>query len=268
MKFITGIKPTAPKVLVFGGPGIGKSTLASKFSRPVFLDLEGGLNYLDVAKTDHVLRKVSEVYEVLQELFVQATRGTREFDTIVVDSVDWLVRLVAEQIAGVGKNNDGSQARTMHDLEESLGKNLMDAAGGYGKAKEVLENHIRSMLLPYLGRLNEAGYGIVLTAHQYAVSTLDDEGMEMERVQPKIDPPTIGKKPIAMPAICEWVDTILYLKKHGSDRFVQVEGDDRVVAKNRVGLSGEYNLADIDINELLKIKQEKATNNISKKGEK
>lgn len=265
MKFKTGVEASAPKVLIYANFGVGKSSLAAKFSRPVFIDLEGGLKFLDVTKTDHVLRKVSEVYEVLQELFVQATRGTREFDTIVIDSADWLVRLIAEQIAGVGKNDDGSQAKTMNDLERSLNKNLMDAQGGYGKAKEVLENHIRSMLLPYLGRLNEAGYGIVLIAHQYAVSTLDDEGMEMERVQPKIDPPTIGKKPIAMPAICEWVDTILYLKKRGEDRYVQVEGDDRAVAKNRVNLSGEYNLADININELLKIKQEKATNN---KGEK
>lgn len=264
MKFTTGVKNTAPKVLIYGNSGVGKSTLASKFSRPVFLDIEGGLNFLDVTKTDHVIRKVSEVYEVLQELFVQA-KGTRQFDTIVIDSADWLVRLIAEQVAGIGMNDDGTQAKTMAALTQTLNKNLMDAAGGFGKAKEVLENHIRSMLLPYLQKLNEAGYGIVLIAHQYAVSTLDDEGMEMERVQPKIDPPTIGKKPIAMPAIVEWVDTVLYLKKRGSDRLVQVEGDDNVVAKNRIGLTGEHDLAEIDINELLKIKQEKATN---KKGDK
>lgn len=267
MKFKTGVEASAPKVLIYGNFGVGKSSLAAKFSRPVFIDLEGGLKFLDVTKTDHVVRKVSEVYEVLQELFVQA-KGTRQFDTIVIDSADWLVRLIAEQIAGIGVNDDGTQAKTMAALTQSLNKNLMDAQGGYGKAKEVLENHIRSMLLPYLQKLNEAGYGIVLIAHQYAVSTLDDEGMEMERVQPKIDPPTIGKKPIAMPAICEWVDTILYLKKRGADRFIQVEGDDRAIAKNRIGISGEYNLADININELLKIKQEKATNNKSQKGEK
>lgn len=265
MKFTTGVKQTAPKVLLYGNAGVGKSTLASKFSRPVFFDFEGGLNYIDVAKTDHVIRDTAEFYVALQELLAQANHGERQFDTIVIDSADWLVRLIAEQVAGVGSNNDGTRAKTMHDLVGSLNKNLMDAAGGYGKAKEVLENHIRSMLLPYLGKLNEAGYGIVLIAHQYSVSTLDDEGLEMERVQPKIDPPTIGKKPIAMPAMVEWVDTILYLKKRGDERFAQVEGDNNVVAKNRVGLSGEYNLAEVDINELLKIKQEKATN---KKGEK
>jgi len=253
MKFKTGVETSAPKVLIYGNFGVGKSSLAAKFSRPVFIDLEGGLKFLDVTKTDHVIRKVSEVYEVLQELFVQ-TKGTREFDTIVIDSADWLVRLIAEQIAGIGVNDDGTQAKTMAALTQTLNKNLMDAQGGYGKAKEVLENHIRSMLLPYLQKLNEAGYGIVLIAHQYAVSTLDDEGMEMERVQPKIDPPTIGKKPIAMPAICEWVDTILYLKKRGSDRFIQVEGDDRAIAKNRIGKVGEYELSEVgDISKFLAI---------------
>lgn len=251
MKFKTGVESSAPKVLIYGNFGVGKSSLAAKFSRPVFIDLEGGLKFLDVTKTDHVIRKVSEVYEVLQELFVQA-KSTREFDTIVIDSADWLVRLIAEQIAGIGVNDDGTRAKTMAALTQSLNKNLMDAAGGYGKAKEVLENHIRSMLLPYLQKLNEAGYGIALIAHQYAVSTLDDEGIEMERVQPKIDPPTIGRKPIAMPAICEWVDTIIYLKKRGADRFIQVEGDDRVVAKNRVGKVGEYKLSEVgDISKFL-----------------
>lgn len=267
MKIVTGVKNTAVKALIYGSAGVGKSTLASMFSHPVFLDIEGGINFLDVPKTDHVLRKVSEVYECLQELLVQA-KGTRQFDTIVIDSADWLVRLIAEQIAGIGKNDDGTQAKTMSALELSLNKNLMDAAGGFGKAKEVLENHIRSMLLPYLQKLNEAGYGIVLIAHQYATPILDSEGVTIEKVLPKIDPPTIGKKPIAMPAIVEWVDTVIYLKKRGTERFIQVDEDDMALAKNRVGLSGEYDLAEVDINELLKIKQEKATNNKSQKGEK
>lgn len=264
MKFVSGTKQMAPKVLIYGNSGVGKSTLASKFSKPVFFDFEGGLNYIDVAKTDHVIRDTTEFYAGLMDLMA-AAKGNREFDTIVIDSADWMVRLIAEQVAGVGRNEDGSKTTTMRDLSASLNKNLMEAAGGYGKAKEILENHIRSMLLPYLNKLNEVGYSIVFIAHQYSVSTLDDEGIEMERVQPKIDPPTIGKKPIAMPAIVEWVDTILYLKKRGDDRFIQVEGDSSVLAKNRFGLSGEYNLAEVDINKLLKIKQEKATN---KKGEK
>ena len=44
LPIITGKTPTAPKVLIYGLPGVGKSTLAAKLKRPLFLDFEGGLN--------------------------------------------------------------------------------------------------------------------------------------------------------------------------------------------------------------------------------
>ena len=45
----TGKIETAKKVVIYGPEGIGKSTLASKFPRPVFIDCEGSTNELDVS---------------------------------------------------------------------------------------------------------------------------------------------------------------------------------------------------------------------------
>lgn len=251
MEIIRKKTVTAPKVLLYGLSGVGKSTLASQFPSPLFLDLEGGLNYMDVARTP-VLANVDDFYSAILELL---KTPVGEYKTIVIDSLDWLVRKIAEKIAGVGYDENGNRVSGLVAMDKTLSNNLMDANGGFGKAKEELENHIRSKLIPLLGKLNLMGYGIVMIAHAYSTEILDDDGASVEKILPKIDPPTIGKKPIAAPAFIEWADSVFFLKKVGNDRILQVESDNYATAKNRLGLVGEYDLSEHPIIEILKLKE-------------
>jgi len=232
MKVLTGITPTAPKIMIFGLSGSGKSTLASKLDKPIFLDLEGGLNYIDCARTEQIL-DLDTFYTYLVELY----RGEKEYNTIVIDSVDWLVRKVTEKAAGIDKNN----------LDMTLNK----SNGGYGNGGQVKENHIRTKLLPTLMALNKKGYGICLVAHAERKSLMDEDGYNTDRITPKIDEKTMN-------VFVEWCDEVFYLKKNqDGDRTLVLDGDDNILAKNRLGLHGEVKLADIDINKLLMPRKEK-----------
>lgn len=227
MKVLSGITPTAPKLMLYSLPGVGKSTLAAKLKRPIFLDLEGGLNYIDCARTEQIT-DLDDFYKDLVELY---RAETREYDTIVIDSVDWLVRKVVEKAAGIDKNN----------LTETLNR----SNGGYGNGKQVLENHIRTKLLPTLVALNKKGYGICLVAHAERKDMMDADGVDMERITPKIDTNTMN-------VFVEWVDNVFYLKKDSNgERYLVLDSDMVALAKNRLSLSGEIKLSDIDINELL-----------------
>ena len=227
MKVLSGITPTAPKLMLYSLPGVGKSTLAAKLKRPIFLDLEGGLNYIDCPRTEQIT-DLDEFYRDLVELY---RAETREYDTIVIDSVDWLVRKVVEKAAGIDKNN----------LTETLNR----SNGGYGNGKQVLENHIRTKLLPTLVALNKKGYGICLVAHAERKDMMDADGVDMERITPKIDTNTMN-------VFVEWVDNVFYLKKDASgERYLVLDSDMVALAKNRLSLSGEIKLSDVDINELL-----------------
>ena len=42
---------SAMKVVIYGPEGIGKTTLASRFPNPLFIDTEGSTKFLDVART-------------------------------------------------------------------------------------------------------------------------------------------------------------------------------------------------------------------------
>lgn len=230
MELIKGLTPTAPKLMLFSLPGMGKSTLASKLKRPIFLDFEGGLSYIDCVRTPQIT-DLDVFYTYLVELYRNAQAGKREFDTIVIDSADWMVRKVVEKAAGIDKNN----------LEVTLNK----SNGGYGNGRLVLINHIQTKLLPMLVTLNKQGYGICFIAHAERKDVMDADGVDTTRITPKIDTNTMN-------TMVEWCDNVFYLKKDPEgERVLVVDGDDNTLAKNRLGLTGEVKLSDIDINELL-----------------
>lgn len=229
MKILKGQKVTAPKVMIYGVSGCGKSTLASKLRRPLFMDFEGGLNYVGVDRTP-LITQLDDFYAYLKELILLPA-DKREYDTIVIDSADWLVRKVTEKAAGI----------TVSKLEETLNR----SNGGYGNGKQVLENHIRTYLLPVLMKLNSMGYGICLVAHADRKHVMTSEGYDVEQITPKIDSNTMN-------VFVEWCDNVFYLKKdENGKRTLVLESDDVALAKNRLSLTGEVSLDEIDINKLL-----------------
>lgn len=229
MQIVKGQELTAPKLMLYGLSGVGKSSLAAKLKNPIFLDFEGGLNYLGVDRTAQYT-DLEDFYKDLVELYRKAEAGKREYDTVVIDSVDWMVRKVVEKAAGISKVN----------LSETLNR----SNGGYGNGKQVLENHIRTKLLPLLVLLNKMGYGICLVAHADRKDLMDADGVDTERIAPKIDVNTMN-------VFVEWVDNVFYLKNINGERYLVLEGDSNVLAKNRLGLTGEVKLGDININKLL-----------------
>lgn len=244
MKLIRGATPTAVKLIIHGLPGSGKSTLASKLKNPVFLDFEGGLNYIDCARTQQIL--TDETFGAhLLELLHAAQNGKREFDTIVIDSIDWAMRILEEHAAGVIKK-DEKTGKIIKDLTATLNK----ANGGYGGGTFHLINLVRSQLIPRLSALNTAGYGICLVAHSTRKTIMDVDGIDTDRIAPKIHDKVFE-------VFNEWADDVFYLKNIDGERYLVLEGDDNILAKNRQGLTGEVKLADIDINELLISKGDK-----------
>lgn len=227
MQILTEATPTAPKFMVYSMPGVGKTTLASKMKNSIILDIEGGANFVNTPRTPQITN-LETFYADLVELW---KAPTREYDYIVIDTVDWLVRLIIEDVAGIDKNH----------LTETLNR----SNGGYGQGKQVLENHVRTKLLPMLIAMNKKGYGICLLAHADKKTMMDSDGTSIEQIAPKIDPTTLH-------AFMEWCDGIFFLKRGlAGERVLQLESDNVAVAKNRIGMSGEWDLEEHDINELL-----------------
>ena len=83
----------APRILIHGVAGVGKSTFAAAAPGPVFVPTEDGLGMLDVAHFP-----LARSFEAVMEALVALYSEPHEFKTVVVDSVDWLEPLIWQRV--------------------------------------------------------------------------------------------------------------------------------------------------------------------------
>jgi len=161
MEITTGKTPKGYKIVIYGPPGVGKSTLANTAKKPVFIDIEGGLNQINCAKTPRI-KSISDFKKAVNFL-----SKTDEYETIVLDTADALDLLIADEIC---KDVDG---------KESLGD------FGYGIGFEKLAK-VWNSIISGLENLNESGRNIILTAHPIIRTFQDPAGDSYDRYTLKI----------------------------------------------------------------------------------
>lgn len=227
MNITRGKVQTAKKVIIYGVEGIGKSTLASQFPDPLFIDTEGSTKELDVNRYD----KPSS-WSMLKEQ-VSYTVKTRPCKTLVIDTVDWAEKLCIKSIC------DASGKKGIEDF-------------GYGNGW-VYEKEEIEKLLDLLEEVIAAGINVVLTAHAIIRKfEQPDELGAYDRYEMKLGKKTTN---LIAPILKEWADMVLFanyktlavaVDKDGKKHKAQ--GGKRVMftthhpcwdAKNRYGLPDE-----------------------------
>ena len=219
LPLVRGKLQQAQRVVLYGPEGIGKSTLASAFPNPVFLDTEGGTAHLDVTRFPK-----PECWNDVLRFVEQLTNAPGEFKTLVVDTIDWLERLLAEHLCRKA-NKEG--------IEDF----------GYGKGYSYLAEEL-SRFLRSLERLRKRGVHLVLVAH----STI--RKFEQPDAAGAYDRYELKLTKQCAPLVKEWCDLLLFVnyltkvterdgKKHavgGKERRVYTSHTASYDAKNRHGL--------------------------------
>lgn len=238
LNIVSGVQTGKAKVILYGQAGSGKSTLASKFSKALFLDTEGGLSYLDVKSVR--IKTFDEFMQAILDLRHEASSGKKRFDTIVIDSIDWVIPMVVSRITGAGSGN------TLREVEATLKNTLNRGDGSYGNGKQFLDNYIRQYLIKALQGLTDLGYRLVLIAHAERKDLVNADGEDVSLIAPKIDTNTMN-------TFVEWVDDVFYIRKSSSGtRELITDGSENLLVKNRHGLTGRIGITDdFDINKLV-----------------
>ena len=230
MKITKGKRARAQKVVIYGTEGIGKSSLASQFPEPLFIDTEGSTDNMDVARLD---KPTSWIMLNNQIAFIKANPTVCK--TLVIDTIDWAESLCVDNLCA------------MH------GKKGIEDFGygnGYVYAKEEMGRFLNK-----LQDLIELGINVVLTAHaQIRKFELPDEMGSYDKYELKL-----GKKTSSQtaPLVKEWADLLLFCnyktylisqeksttkKAQGNQRVMYTEHNPAWDAKNRHGLPSELPL--------------------------
>lgn len=96
--------------VVYGDPGVGKSTLLSSFPRPLIVDTDAGL--ISVALHGTVLERFEPTgYKDLEDLYVFVKNNSDRYDTIGIDSFTELQRLLLDEIVDDGAKRDEAKGK-------------------------------------------------------------------------------------------------------------------------------------------------------------
>lgn len=136
----TGVQAAPVKTVLYGPEGIGKSTFASHFPDPVFIDTEGGTKRLNVARLPQPTS-----WAMLLDEVAEVRKGSVPCGTLVLDTADWAERLCIQAVCARAKVNG---------IEDF----------GYGKGYTYVKEEF-AKLLDALEEVLNAGHNVVVLAH-------------------------------------------------------------------------------------------------------
>ena len=249
----SGRTSSPPRIMVYGTEGIGKSTLAARAPQPVFVQTEDGLGEIDCHKFP-LAGSFDDVIAALTELHTEE----HDFQSIVVDSLDWLERLIWDAVC------------------ETYGaKSIEKVDGGYGKGYIYALSPWRQFLDRLSALHKDRCMAVILIAHAKIEKFEDPESSPYDRYSPRLH-----KHAGAL--LTEWCDAVLFatrklrtqtedtgfgrkrtiahaVGKDGGERVLRTIGGPSCVAKNRYDLEPELPL---DWNALLGGITSPATTNV------
>ena len=229
----TGRENKPPRIVVYGQEGVGKSTFGASSPDPIFIQTEDGLGEIDCCKFP-LAQNVGDVLDSLTALRDE----DHNFRTVVVDSLDWLERLIFDEIC-----------------KEFGVRSIEKADGGYGKGYVDALVHWRKVISLLDDLRNKRGMMVILLAHAKVERFEDPENAAYDRYSPRLHKH-------AASLISEWVDAVLFATKRlrvskdgdsrtiaapigadGGERILRTNGSPACIAKNRFGLPNEIPLS-------------------------
>lgn len=190
---IVSSKGFAPmKIVIYGVPGIGKTTFAGTFPAPILLRTEDGAAALDIPTFPRVMTTLQDF-----DAAMSALRREHPFKTLVIDSLDWLEPLVWDYVC----TKNGKE-------------NIEDF--GYGKGYVKVDDVWRTIQAKLEKLRTLRGMNIVAIAHAVPVTVDPPDSDAYQRYSLKLH-----KRGAAL--WMEWAEMILFLTY--KTRVVRKEGE-------------------------------------------
>lgn len=229
----TGRENRPPRLLIYGNEGTGKSSMGASAPNPIFIQTEDGLGEIDTAKFP-LAKNEDDVTKALTALLNEE----HDFRTVVLDSADWLERLIWDAVCA-----------------EFGVRSIEKADGGFGKGYVHALTHWRKVVNLLQELRDRRNMIVIIIAHSKVERFEDPENSAYDRYTPRLHKS-------ATSLLSEWVDAVLFasmkfrvtkdagdrsiaapIGANGGERILRTIGSPACIAKNRFNLPLEIPLS-------------------------
>ena len=197
------------KALIYGEPGIGKSTLALSAPVPVMLDFDGGVQRVNGAFQCPTLQV--ENWKQVEEALKEIRENAIPCQTIVIDTAGKMLDYMSAYI--ISNNSRYGKADGSLTLQ------------GYGARKMMFINFLKQVTI--------MGKHVVFVAHER-----EDKDNDVWKVRPEIGGSSAGD-------LIKELDLVGYMSAVGKDRTVSWTPQEKFYAKNTCNLPPVHKVANI-----------------------
>lgn len=195
---VRNVSNKPPRIIIYGPGGIGKTTFGAMAPNPIFLPIEDGLGQLEI---DHfpLITSYPQLLDYLATLFTE----DHDFKTAVLDSLDWLERLVWQQVA------EDKNVKSIEDI-------------GYAKGYIFALDYWREIIASLNALRDHRDMMIIVVSHaqvkRFDSPTCDPYDRYMMKLHDK-----------ARELMFEWADATLFAGYKVHTKATEVKGGAKVV---------------------------------------
>lgn len=203
------------KTLLYGEPGIGKTTLSMTAPRTLMVDCDAGIRRVDPRfRTNYI--EVNSWIDIAELL--SSEEQLKDYDTVVIDTVGKLLEFLSANIIS-GNHKLGSKTGGL-------------TLQGYG----ALLSEFRA----FNSNLSRIGKNIIYLAHDVELKDGDKS---------KFRPDITGK---SLGSVLREMDLVGYMQSRNNERTISFTPNDFFYGKNTCNLPSVINIQDLNINSTAK----------------
>lgn len=195
---------TTLSALIYGQPGMGKTTLALSAPNPVLFDYDGGIHRVNAAHRVPTVQ-ITNWEETNQVLF---SDDIKEFDTIVIDTAGKMLSFMDKFIMQTNPK--------MRKADGTL------SLQGYGVRK--------NMFINFVSQVSLMGKSVIFVAHER-----EEKNGEDKQIRPEIGGSSAGD-------LIKELDLVGYMEAIGKDRTISFDPCEKFYGKNTCNLSSRIKL--------------------------
>lgn len=171
------------RLLLYGVPGIGKSTWGSQAPHAIIIPTEDGLRQIECQSFP-----LTHDFDVFRSYVAGLATSEHPYKTLVIDSADWLEKLIWRDVA----KSNGKEG--IEDI--GYGKGYQYAAEAWGKMLDYIEIELNI----------KKQMTVIFIAHSQVIKHTDPATDSYDRYAPRLHK-------LADAMLREWCDDVLFVNR-------------------------------------------------------